>query len=115
VLVVDDEVEMRELLRDVFEEEGFRVLSAANGREALDLLHEKPDCVVLDIHMPVMNGVELHSRMRADPAHAKIPVIITTSDPAQAPGGALIMTKPVDVNRLLRAVRAASGCPARGR
>src|SRR5262249_9689738 len=107
VLVVDDDFEIRDLLREAFEDEGCRVLTAAKGREALALLRQRPDCVVLDIHMPVMNGVELYHAMRADPAYAELPVIITTSDPAKAPRGVPLMRKPLDLDGLIEAVRSA--------
>jgi len=104
VLVVDDEADIRESLRDILEDEGYRVRLAANGQEALAQLRvlQRPCAVILDIMMPVMNGAELYAAMKADPSLADLPLVISTSDPTQAPRGSLIMKKPLDVGRLLR-------------
>ena len=105
ILVVDDEVDVRESLREVLEDEGYDVAVAADGRlglEAVRRLH--PDAVILDIIMPVMSGTEMYAAMQGDPELAQIPVIISTSDPSRAPSGVLIMRKPIDVPRLLAAV-----------
>jgi CheY-like chemotaxis protein len=108
VVVVDDEEDIRETLRDVLEDEGYRVLVAANGREALDHLASiSPPCaVVLDIIMPVMSGTEVYEAMQADPRLAAIPLLVATSDPSRAPSGVLMMRKPFDVERLLAGVAA---------
>jgi two-component system, sensor histidine kinase and response regulator len=107
ILIVDDEVGLLEALADVFEAEGYRVETAVDGREALERLHgeEKPDLVILDLMMPVVSGNEVFAAMRADPALAGIPVIVSTSDPSRGPSGAFILKKPVDVGRLVEAVR----------
>lgn len=106
VVVVDDEQEIRETLADVLEDEGFQVLSAGDGRQALALLREaeRPCVVILDIIMPVMSGNEVYAVMQADPALAGIPVIVSTSDPSRAPSGVLLMKKPINLDRLLNAV-----------
>jgi two-component system, sensor histidine kinase and response regulator len=106
VLIVDDEVEIRETLREAFEDQGFVVRCASNGREGLASLRQfDPPCaVVLDLIMPLMNGNELYAEMQADPKLATIPVVVSTSDPSRAPPGVLIMKKPVDLGRLLSTV-----------
>jgi CheY-like chemotaxis protein len=106
VLVVDDEPEIRDSLRDVLEDEGYRVRLAANGEEALAQLRalEPPLAMILDVIMPVMSGTELYAVMQADPQLATVPLIISTSDPSRAPSGPLIMKKPIDLQRLLAAV-----------
>jgi DNA-binding response OmpR family regulator len=77
ILIVDDERRMVSLLQSYLEQEGYRVLSAYNGREALDVAHvEKPDLVVLDIMMPEMNGYEF---MRAHRAEKNTPIIMLTA------------------------------------
>ena len=67
VLVVDDEPDIRESLRDALEDEGYRVAVARNGKEALDILPtlEKPVAIILDIIMPVMSGAEFYEIGRA--------------------------------------------------
>lgn len=106
VLVVDDEADIRDSLRDILEDEGYRVRLAGNGRQALTELRKlpRPCAVILDIVMPVMSGTEFYAAMRADPATADVPVMISTSDPSRAPAGILTMKKPVDVQKLLKAV-----------
>jgi two-component system, sensor histidine kinase and response regulator len=106
VLVVDDESDIRESLRDFLEEEGYAVAVASNGREALDLLRRVPlpSAIILDIIMPLMSGTELYTAIKADPVLAAIPVLFSTSDPSRAPGGTLIMKKPISLDRLLATV-----------
>lgn len=106
VLIVEDEPDIRESLREVLEDEGYTVAVASNGKEGLAQLARlsKPCAVVLDIIMPVMSGNELYNAMQADPALAAIPVLVSTSDPTRAPSGVLIMKKPIDVDRFLDAV-----------
>lgn len=109
ILVVDDDADIVASLRDAFSEEGYDVVSAANGREALDLLLQgetRPDVVILDLVLPVLDGQHVYQAMRADPALADIPVIVSTSSPARAPTGAIVMAKPVELGRLLDAVNA---------
>jgi two-component system, sensor histidine kinase and response regulator len=108
VLVVDDEPDLRETLGEVLQDEGYTVELASNGQEALNLLPAlaRPCAVLLDIHMPVMSGTELYAAMQADPRLIDIPVVVSTSDPARAPSGVLIMRKPVNVRRLLSALAA---------
>jgi len=109
VLLVDDDADIVASLRDAFVEEGYEVLSAGDGREALDLLLQpatRPDVVVLDLVLPVLDGQHVYQAMRADPALASIPVLVSTSSPSRAPTGAIVMPKPVELGRLLDAVNA---------
>jgi two-component system, OmpR family, response regulator VicR len=77
ILVVDDEFLIVDVLVDALEEEGFRVLTASNGRKALEILDkETPSLVVTDFMMPRMNGLELAQAIRANPDWARIPVIL---------------------------------------
>lgn len=107
VLIVDDETDIRESLRDAFEDEGYVVSTAANGAEALERLktEELPSAIVLDLIMPIVGGVEVYERLQQDERLARIPVIISTSDPGRAPAGALIMKKPIDLNRLIGTIQ----------
>jgi two-component system, sensor histidine kinase and response regulator len=107
ILVVDDEEDVRESLREVLEDEGYEVSVAADGQRGLaGMRRVRPCAVILDIIMPVMSGTEMYAAMQGDPELANIPVIISTSDPTRAPSGVLIMKKPVDLPRLLAAVEA---------
>jgi CheY-like chemotaxis protein len=80
ILIVEDEPDSRELYRLVLEPD-FEVLEAENGADALALLLARPiDLVIVDVHMPVMNGVELIRTMRSDPALETVPVIVQSND-----------------------------------
>jgi CheY-like chemotaxis protein len=108
VLVVDDELDIRESLRDALKDEGYDVRLAANGREAMELLPglPRPCAVILDIIMPIMNGADTYRAIRATPALADIPILISTSDPSRAPADATVMKKPINLDRLLSMVAA---------
>ena len=80
VLVVDDEEEIRELCRVNLEFEGFEVLEAGDGFEALQVVHDHhPDLVFLDLMMPGMDGWDVLKAMKEDDATADIPVILLTA------------------------------------
>jgi DNA-binding response OmpR family regulator len=77
ILVVDDEADVRGLLRDILERAGYRLLEAADGQEALRLLYaERPDLVVLDVEMPVLDGWGTLARIRE---LSEVPVMMLTA------------------------------------
>jgi two-component system, sensor histidine kinase and response regulator len=106
-LIVDDEQDLLDSLAEFFEDEGFSVATARNGAEALAQLRNSdlPSVVILDLLMPVMSGIEVYAAMQKDPRLARLPVVVSTSDPSRAPSGVLIMKKPVNLDRLLSTVR----------
>ncbi|HBK86890.1 MAG TPA: two-component system response regulator [Firmicutes bacterium] len=77
VLIVDDQSGIRRLLTEYFKHEGWRPVEATNGQEALDLLPENPDVILLDIKMPVMDGIDCLTRLRQ--SHPDLPVIVMTA------------------------------------
>jgi signal transduction histidine kinase/DNA-binding response OmpR family regulator len=80
VLVVDDEVDSADLIRDTLKAEGLRVLVARDGRQALDLLERRrPDLVLLDIMLPELSGYEVLEQVSRSPALAGTPVIVLTA------------------------------------
>ena len=80
ILIVNDTQEILGLLCELLEEEGYRVFTAVNGRHGLERLHElRPDLVVLDFMMPVMDGAEMGRRMRADEATRGIRILMNSS------------------------------------
>jgi len=80
ILVADDEKTVRSLLRDVLEIEGYHVVEAADGPEALYRLHcGGIDLILLDVMMPGMSGMEVSQSLSADPALANIPVIMLSA------------------------------------
>jgi CheY-like chemotaxis protein len=110
ILVVEDDEAIRESLRDVLELEGWSVAQADNGSSALDLLEGglQPSLVLLDLMMPVMNGLELLSRLRSTPLFASLAVIVVSAWPPSAidlPGSTQgFVKKPVDLDLLLAAI-----------
>lgn len=107
LLIVDDEVDLRESLQEYFEDRGYRVRTAANGQEAMEAMAqgELPCVVILDLIMPIMNGREVYDRMQQDARLAGVPVIVSTSDPSRAPAGVPTLRKPIDLRRLLAVVQ----------
>ena len=108
VLVVEDDVDVRESLMLVLESEGYRTVGAANGREALDVLSgDEPVCLILlDLMMPVMDGWEFRAAQRRDPTIAGIPVIagsaaVLTADLGARLHAAAYVRKPVPFDELL--------------
>lgn len=110
VLVVDDESNMRFLLRMVFETGGFEVVEAQHGAAALERVkEEEPDLVVTDLMMPVMSGRELIERLRADAETAEIPILVVSANTnAQVVGADAALRKPFDMDALLDTARSLS-------
>ncbi len=80
VLVVDDEIHIVQVVAIKLRNNGFDVLTADNGQDAFDLARsEKPDMIITDFQMPVMDGLELIEHLRADPDTAAIPVVLLTA------------------------------------
>jgi DNA-binding response OmpR family regulator len=80
ILIIEDELPMLKALSDKFSREGFSVLEARNGEEGLGMaLKEKPDLVILDLFMPVMDGKVMMKELRKDEWGKKVPIIILTN------------------------------------
>jgi len=80
ILVVDDEADSRALMRSLLEPEDHEVLCAADGREACELLGQAScDLILLDLVMPGMDGFTFLERLRANPRHAHLPVVVVTA------------------------------------
>jgi len=104
ILIVDDDPDMRDLLADVLVDAGFSVHRAGDGAEALEALGSTPtNAVLLDLHMPGMNGHEFLARRAADPGLAKIPVIVMSCSAQQSATtvGTFVLAKPMDIAALL--------------
>jgi CheY-like chemotaxis protein len=104
ILVVDDESPIRELLVALFESVGHRALQAAHGREAMALVEaERPDAVISDVMMPLMDGSELCRRVKADPATQRTPVLLMSALPierAKGAGADALISKPFDLDEI---------------
>jgi CheY-like chemotaxis protein len=108
VLVVEDEKELREMMCEALELNGYRVVAAVEGRAGLEAAERIPHLclVLLDLVMPGMNGWDFLKEMRARPRYDAVPIIVHSSSPAVPPHGATrLLAKPVDLGRLLGVVR----------
>lgn len=111
ILVVDDERKLREMIRTYLEQDGYRVVEAGNGREALYVArYEKPDLIILDLMMPEMGGYDF---MRAYSKEAETPVIMLTAKLEESDkvlglelGADDYVTKPFGIRELIARVRA---------
>jgi CheY-like chemotaxis protein len=113
VLVVDDDPDTVETMRDILEEEGHVVLSAKNGREGLDLaLRYVPDLILLDLEMPVMDGHQFLDALRKVPALADVTVVVL-SGTADTDVACESVKKPLRLDTLLGLIgRVADAAPA---
>lgn len=106
ILVDDDDDDLRDALADMLDTLGYRVDTAANGKEALDHLNamERPCVVLLDLMMPVMTGDECLAQIRADENLSNIPVVVVSAwqdKAARVPTANGFIGKPVDIPVLL--------------
>ncbi|HEX7487641.1 MAG TPA: response regulator [Anaeromyxobacteraceae bacterium] len=111
ILVVEDDADIRSALGDILADEGYAVSSAADGREALELLRAglSPRVILLDLMMPVMTGPAFRAAQLAEPSLSGIPVILITAggrlrEVSQALGAEASFSKPFELSRLLRAI-----------
>ena len=113
ILAVDDEKHIVRLVQINLEKEGYEVVTANTGREALEKVAEfSPDLIVMDVMMPEMDGLEALSRLKADPATSEIPVIMLTAKAQDSDvfrgwqaGADLYLTKPFNPAELLTFVK----------
>jgi CheY-like chemotaxis protein len=102
VLVVDDDPEWSSLLTMLIEREGYSVVVAANGQEALDILARiRPRAALIDLNMPVMDGRELLERISANVALASLRIALITSDSSPPTGYEVFPKLSLDVERVL--------------
>jgi CheY-like chemotaxis protein len=108
VLIVEDDLDIRDALSQILEEEGYAVATAGNGLEALDLLRQGPPprIILLDLMMPVMNGWQFRAEQRSDPALSAIPVVVISADnnvqeKARSIGVKDCFRKPIEISGLL--------------
>ncbi len=115
ILVVDDNAQNRALARETLEDESYEVILASGGAEALAAFeHDAPDCVLLDVRMPGMDGPAVCKQIRALPSGGDVPIVFLTAqrdvetfDRALSAGGDDFLTKPVQPAELVLRVQAA--------
>jgi two-component system cell cycle response regulator DivK len=113
ILVVEDQADNRQILRDLLSSAGYEMSEAENGVEALAVVaKERPDLILMDIQLPIMDGYEATRRIKADPKTKAIPVIVVTSyalsgDEAKAreAGCDAYVTKPYSPRALLAKIK----------
>jgi CheY-like chemotaxis protein len=108
ILIVEDDVDVREVYREVLEDAGYRAIAAANGKAALDWLRDAdtlPTAIVLDVMMPVMNGHEFRAELAKHDAMRNIPVIVVTAHREETDIECVArLLKPVSLDDLLGTV-----------
>jgi signal transduction histidine kinase len=109
LLIVDPDESIRGALRAAFEERGYAVASAAGEIEALEALGEgqRPEALILNL--PSLSASRLYQTLQGEPSLARIPVLWCTARPAAAPAGVRVLTKPLQLERLIEAVEALGG------
>jgi CheY-like chemotaxis protein len=119
ILLVEDDVDVREALAEALEDEGFEIHRAGDGQEALDYLNAggRPGLILLDLSMPRMSGVEFRRAQQQDPAIAGLPVVVLSADSrmresATALDAAGAVEKPIDLDLLLSVIERIGGLGA---
>lgn len=111
-MVVEDDPDIRACMQEILEDEGYSVCTAAHGAEALDLLARggRPCIMLVDLLMPVMDGVELIERLRLDQELGQIPVVaVSAAASIDPPEGTPLLRKPVGYDAILEVVQARCG------
>jgi CheY-like chemotaxis protein len=115
ILIIEDEIEIRENLKALLELEGYRVFTALHGRDGLEVLRQmpRPCLILLDLLMPVMTGEELLEAMTAEDGLATIPVCVVSgvAEKPKVAKGLPFVKKPIDFEGLLKFVRQYCGSP----
>jgi DNA-binding response OmpR family regulator len=117
IVIVDDEFGLADVLAATLSDIGFRVLSAANGEQGLEVMAEHPpDLVLLDYMMPLLDGAGVLKAMRADPKLAAVPVIMMSAAPesvvrVRCQGYTAFLRKPFDFEAILSAVERMTAGP----
>jgi DNA-binding response OmpR family regulator len=113
ILVVDDERDIVDLLKYNLVKDGYEVLTAYNGKEALEKAAHPPDLVILDVMMPVLDGFETCKKLKSDPRTSAVPVLFLTASSSEVDevlglelGADDYMTKPFSPRELVARIRA---------
>jgi CheY-like chemotaxis protein len=119
VMVVEDDADTRELIVEVLRDDGYTVVAAGNGAEALTTarsMSQSPAIILLDLMMPVMSGWEFLEARTGETTLAEVPVLVLSADPARNLASqhrvAAVIGKPFDLPRLLKLVRAVTKAQA---
>ena len=113
ILVVEDQEDLRGVLRDLLTGSGYTVIEAGDGEAGVaNARSDRPDLILMDIQMPVIDGYEATRRIKVDPDFTRIPIVAVSSfamkgdeDKARAAGCDHYVTKPYSPMQLLRLIR----------
>jgi CheY-like chemotaxis protein len=111
VLLVEDDLEIRDILQDLLEAEGYDVIPASHGKQALEFLaaapaEDLPQLVVLDMMMPLVDGSQVLASMKSDPKLSPIPVVVLSAVARERPAGAAaFLRKPIPLQKFFDTVR----------
>jgi two-component system, cell cycle response regulator DivK len=112
ILAVEDQEDNMQILRDLLVSAGYEIIEAENGEQAIAAAGQKPDLILMDIQIPLIDGYEVTRRIKADPALKAIPIIAVTShamdggeQKARAAGCDDFIAKPYSPRQLLATVR----------
>ena len=113
ILVVEDQEDNRQILRDLLDNAGYEMCEAENGEEALSAVaKQRPDLILMDIQLPIMDGYETTRRLKSDPSTNGIPIIVVTSyalsgdeNKAREAGCDAYVTKPYSPRALLAKIK----------
>ena len=111
VLLAEDDLEIRDILQDLLEAEGYDVIPASHGRQALEFLQgaradRLPDLVVLDLMMPLVDGNKVLEAMKSDPVLAPIPVVVLSAVARERPAGAAaFLRKPIPLQKFFDTIK----------
>ena len=121
ILIIEDDIDIRELIAEILDEEGYKTTTAENGKIGLDYLiacdvNDRPDCIILDLMMPVMTGIQVIEALQANYSNdlALIPIIVATAKGSpndelkDMPSTVTKIRKPMDVNELIDTVASKS-------
>ena len=113
VLLVDDDADFRGVLADLLRDEGYRTVDAENGEEALRVLDSlKPDVIIIDLIMPVVNGWALFDAIEKRSNLHDVPLVFLSAVPQMSPGGgSLVLKKPLNLSSLLTLLNALRPLP----
>lgn len=120
ILIVEDDEHTRRIYRDALENHGYTVITAAHGAEGVAMARRrKPDLILLDIRMPVMDGMQAMHYLKFDPDTERIPIFAISgfADPTQPQSGSskmgfdLFLVKPLELNSVIAAIEQRIGPP----
>jgi CheY-like chemotaxis protein len=118
ILLAEDDQDMRDIVQDLLEANGYDVIPARTGRQALEFLSmdagAPPDIVILDMMMPIVTGWQVLETIRRDPELARVPVVVLTATSQDKPTGATaFLRKPFRIETLLEILRSLLVRPGR--